>query len=172
MHAAFHISPKVAFASLGVIDVNELGCALRKMGLRPTHQELMEMIGYVDDSGDQAINFHEFLILMKTKVGNKDSNLRYAFSRFDQNSNGYITRSEMMRVMKEFDRALTEQELEAIFNEADTDRDGRITFTEFRALMVRICGVEVARNACNLWSEPNVNVGFARPAILKTEMSH
>ena len=123
--------------SIGFIDVNELMCALRKMGFKPSQQEVTEMISSVDDNGDLAIDFTEFLVLMKSHVGNPDSDLRYAFSHFDHDASGYITREKLKRVMNKFDRELTDRELEAIFNEVDTDGDGKITFTEFRALMVR-----------------------------------
>lgn len=125
--------------SVGRIDINELRDVMRKLNCNPTEMELREMIGSVDDNGDGAIDFEEFLVLMKSRVGGDgpDKDLRYAFSVFDKNENGYIDRQSLKRVMMEFDQPLTDEEMDAIFAEADLEGMGRITFQEFRKLMVR-----------------------------------
>lgn len=125
--------------SVGRIDINELRDVMRKLNCNPTEMELWEMISSVDDNGDGAIDFEEFLVLMKSRVGGDgpDKDLRYAFSVFDKNENGYIDRQSLKRVMMEFDQPLTDEEMDAIFAEADLEGMGRITFQEFRKLMVR-----------------------------------
>lgn len=111
---------------------------MRKLHCTPTETELREMISTVDDNGDGAIDFEEFLVLMKSRVGDggPDKDLRYAFSVFDRKENGYIDRESLKRVMMEFDQPLTDDEMDAIFAEADLEGMGTITFQEFRELMV------------------------------------
>lgn len=122
----------------GEIDVFELRNVLKMMHIHATHTELMEMIHSVDKDNSETIDFPEFLDLMKSRVGHggPDEDLRKAFLQFDKRNKGYIDKESLRSTMKAFHNPLTEAELEAIFDEADLDKDGRITFREFQMLMV------------------------------------
>lgn len=116
------------------------------MDIHPTHYECMEMIRSVDDDGSGSIDFHEFLILMQSRVGEggPEEDLRNAFMKFDKSQTGYITKDDLKRTMMEFDNALTDDECNAMFSEVDRNGDGRISFIEFRELMVSVESVLVA----------------------------
>jgi calmodulin len=112
---------------------------MRKLGQNPSEAELIEMINSVDDNGDNEIDFEEFLILMKSRIGERDpeKELRDAFAVFDTDGSGSIDRKELKRLMKKLGQALTEAELDAMMDEVDTNGDGEISFEEFKAMMVR-----------------------------------
>lgn len=95
------------------------------------------MISSVDDNGDHEIDFDEFLILMKSRIGHRDpeKELRDAFAVFDTDGSGAIDRKELKRLMKKLGQALTEQEIDAMMDEVDTNGDGEISFEEFKELM-------------------------------------
>ena len=65
---------------------------MRKLGQNPSEDELIEMISSVDDNGDHEIDFNEFLILMKSRIGERDpeKELRDAFAVFDTDGSGSI----------------------------------------------------------------------------------
>jgi len=121
----------------GTIELHELQQVMRKLGQNPTEKELAEMISSVDDNGDMEIDFDEFLILMKSRIGTRDpeQELRDAFKVFDTDNSGAIDRKELKRLMKKLGQALTEAELDAMMNEVDENGDGEISFEEFKALM-------------------------------------
>ena len=48
---------------------------------------------------------------------------------------GFIDRDEVRALMKKLAQTLTEEEIDAIMEEVDTDGDGEISFDEFRAMM-------------------------------------
>lgn len=127
--------------SLGTIELHELQQVMRKLGQNPSEAELIEMINSVDDNGDNEIDFEEFLILMKSRIGERDpeKELRDAFAVFDTDGSGSIDRKELKRLMKKLGQALTEAELDAMMDEVDTNGDGEISFEEFKAMMVRSC---------------------------------
>jgi calmodulin len=127
------------FILLGTIELHELQQVMRKLGQNPTEAELIEMINSVDDNGDQEIDFEEFLILMKSRIGERDpeKELKDAFAIFDTDGNGTIDRKELKRLMKRLGQALTEAELDAMMDEVDSDGDGVISFQEFKSMMVR-----------------------------------
>lgn len=121
----------------GSIEPNELQQVMRKLGQNPTEKELSEMISSVDDNGDKEIDFEEFLVLMKSRIGERDpeKELKDAFAVFDTDKSGSIDRKELKRLMKKLGQALTEAELDAMMDEVDTDGDGVISFQEFKAMM-------------------------------------
>jgi uncharacterized protein YneF (UPF0154 family) len=114
---------------------------MRKLGQNPSEADLIEMISSVDDNGDNEIDFEEFLILMKSRIGERDPDkeLRDAFAVFDTDGSGSIDRKELKRLMKKLGQALSEGELDAMMDEVDTNGDGEISFMEFKAMMVRAC---------------------------------
>jgi Ca2+-binding EF-hand superfamily protein len=113
---------------------------MRKLGQNPSEAELIEMINSVDDNGDNEIDFEEFLILMKSRIGERDpeKELRDAFAVFDTDGSGSIDRKELKRLMKKLGQALSEAELDAMMEEVDSNGDGEISFEEFKAMMVRV----------------------------------
>ena len=131
---------------------------MRKLGQNPTEAELIEMINSVDDNGDHEIDFEEFLILMKSRIGERDPEreLKDAFAIFDTDGSGSIDRKELKRLMKKLGQALTEAELDAMMDEVDSDGDGVISFKEFKAMMVR-------------WSQSWIS--FLPPYLLKTVLT-
>ena len=50
---------------------------------------------------------------------------------FDKNNDGFITSQELREVMHHMGNPVTSVEIEAIINEADLDKDGKIDYTEF-----------------------------------------
>jgi Ca2+-binding EF-hand superfamily protein len=124
--------------SVGTIELHELQQVMRKLGQNPSEADLIEMINSVDDNGDNEIDFEEFLILMKSRIGERDpeKELRDAFAVFDTDGSGSIDRKELKRLMKKLGQALTEAELDAMMDEVDTNGDGEISFEEFKAMMV------------------------------------
>jgi len=67
-----------------------------------------------------------------TDVGEiKEDDLKAIFHEFDLNGDGYIQKNELRAVMEKMGQSPTEDELDAMFNAADQDRDGNIDFREF-----------------------------------------
>lgn len=54
---------------------------------------------------------------------------------FDADGNGVIDRDELLKVMSSLNESLTEEELDAMVREADSNGDGKISFEEFKAMM-------------------------------------
>ncbi len=58
-----------------------------------------------------------------------------AFAVFDVDKDGYITKSELRQVMNRLGESLTDEQLDAMIREADTDGDGKIDIKDFKSLM-------------------------------------
>merc|ERR1712176_1310215 len=122
----------------GTITIKELKEVMRSLGQKPTTAELKAVISSVDDNGDNEIDFEEFLILMSSKKSNysdPDKELRDAFAVFDADGSGTISRNELKKLMKSLGQSLSNEELDAMMDEVDSDRSGEIDFAEFKAMM-------------------------------------
>lgn len=122
----------------GSITTKELSTVIRSLGQNPTESEIQDMINEVDTDGNGTIDFREFLDLMAHKIKDLDSDeeLREAFKVFDKDQNGYISAAELRHVMINLGEKLTEEEVELMIKEADTDGDGQVNYEEFVRMMM------------------------------------
>lgn len=121
----------------GVISSKKMGEVMRSLGQNPTEAEIYDLVDEIDIDGNGEIDFLEFLQMMATKypATNSDEDLIEAFKIFDSNDNGVITSNELRRIMQNLGERLTDEEIEDIMREVDTDRDGVISFEEFKNAM-------------------------------------
>ena len=122
----------------GSITTKELGTVMRSLGQNPSDDEIKAMIEEVDVDKSETIDFKEFLGLMAKKMKNSDSEeeLIEAFRIFDRDGNGKISAHELRYVMLSSGEELTEQDIQTIIKEADTDGDGYIDYKEFVRIMM------------------------------------
>ena len=112
-----------------------------------------DMVNEVDKDGTGSIDFPEFLTMMSLKINeeNAEEELREAFKVFDGDGNGFIDRRELGLMMRFMGETLTEGEIQVgavielfydvkifikmIIEEADSNKDGLIDYTEFYKMM-------------------------------------
>ena len=54
-----------------------------------------------------------------------------AFERIDANGNGFISKDELQRFFDDHRHYATSRELDLLINRFDSNKDGRITYSEF-----------------------------------------
>ncbi|KAL2327028.1 hypothetical protein Fmac_020455 [Flemingia macrophylla] len=84
--------------------------------------------GYLDYGEFVAISIH------LRKIGH-DEHLHKAFQFFDQNQSGYIEIEELQKALADEVETNSEEVINAIMHDVDTDKDGRISYEEFAAMM-------------------------------------
>jgi Ca2+-binding EF-hand superfamily protein len=57
--------------------------------------------------------------------------VRALFEKWDKDGNGKISRAEMKQVLKELTDDFTEEQIDALFDAADSDKDGALDYQEF-----------------------------------------
>jgi calmodulin len=69
--------------------------------------------------------------MMARKVkdsGESEEELREAFKVFDKDGNGSISAAELRHVMTNLGEKLTDEEVDEMIREADTDGDGQVNY--------------------------------------------
>lgn len=81
-------------------------------------------------AGNGTIDFPEFLTMMAKKMKDSDSEdeLKEAFKVFDKDGNGFISAAELRHVMTNLGEKLTDEEVDEMIREADTDGDGQVNY--------------------------------------------
>ena len=124
----------------GLISVQEFKTLLNNFGEDASDEEIEAKFRIWDIDGDGSINFFEFLAAVAkiiTDVCADEGRMRSAFRLFDRDDNGFITPAELSAVMADLHggEKLNPKEIEEMILEADMDRDGKISFSEFKKLM-------------------------------------
>jgi len=80
---------------------------------------------------------NEFLDVMKKHLQDTDleDDLKLAFRMFDEDDNGFISRSELKHVLATLKVNYSESEIERMVDGADLDGDGFISYNEFVLLI-------------------------------------
>ncbi|XP_023228541.1 troponin C-like [Centruroides vittatus] len=124
----------------GYIHCDMVGTILRSMGQTFNERELRELISEVDADGSGEIEFDEFLVLtarflLEEDTAAMEQELREAFRLYDKEGNGYINVSDLRQILRALDDKLTEDELDEMIAEIDTDGSGTVDFEEFMEMM-------------------------------------
>jgi len=116
----------------GMVDYTEF-CEILTVDPSPQCEKVFQLFDY-EKSGQ--IDVKEFLIALTNFSGaGKDDKLKFAFMLFDEDGNGVITKSELIKILKANHMAGSDAEVarkaETIMTQADKDGDGVVTFDEF-----------------------------------------
>lgn len=120
----------------GLITSEELGAVMVSLGQRPTITELKAFIRAVDTDRSGSIDFDEFVDIFARKVTmDPEAELKEVFCAFDSDSDGFISPSELFNVLKGLGEKITLREAEDMVKEADLNKDGKVDYSEFRAIL-------------------------------------
>jgi Ca2+-binding EF-hand superfamily protein len=94
-------------------------------------------VSQVDKDGSGTVDFTEFLDIMTSKIGDRDSReeMIKAFRLFDDDETGKISFRNLKRVALELGESISDEELQEMIDEADRDGDGEVSQDEFIKIM-------------------------------------
>jgi len=131
----------------GSISAREVKHVLRKLGQKPTSEEVKDIVNELDVNQDGCIQFDEFIASMVRRnshstAGGSDGraqeeheNLKAAFNVFDTDKNGRIDLQELKHLLKTLGEEVNDEELAEMMAVADLDNNGTIDFEEFKIFM-------------------------------------
>lgn len=121
----------------GKIDGPELGIVMKALGLNPSDAEISSMMNEIDTDGDGVIDFEEFCELMATCEDPEPNTIKKMFKQFDTNGDGGLTVEELRNGLRSLECGITDEEMDEMLRDADTDADGRISYDEFIHMMMQ-----------------------------------
>ncbi|KAK6921092.1 EF-hand domain [Dillenia turbinata] len=125
----------------GSLTYLELAALLRSLGLRPSGDQIYELLSNIDSNGNGAVEFDELVNAILPDINEEvlinQRQLLEVFRSFDRDGNGYISAAELAGSMAKMGQPLTYKELMEMIQEADTDGDGVISFNEFSSIMAK-----------------------------------
>ncbi|KAF9591359.1 hypothetical protein IFM89_003982 [Coptis chinensis] len=120
----------------GIVTIEELKAALHKFSTQLAESEVQMLIEAVDTNGKGTLDYEEFVaVSLHVQRMANDEHLHKAFSYFDKNGNGYIELEELQDALMEDGATDFADVANDIFQEVDTDKDGKISYDEFAAMM-------------------------------------
>uniref|UniRef100_A0A6N2K758 non-specific serine/threonine protein kinase n=1 Tax=Salix viminalis TaxID=40686 RepID=A0A6N2K758_SALVM len=133
----------------GIVSIEELKTGLRNFGSQLAESEVQMLVEaflldvngllvcqQVDTNEKGKLDYGEFVAvsLHLQRMAN-DEHIHKAFSYFDKDGNGYIEPDELRDALMEDGADDCTDVANDIFQEVDTDKDGRISYDEFVAMM-------------------------------------
>ncbi|KAL3526699.1 hypothetical protein ACH5RR_011355 [Cinchona calisaya] len=120
----------------GKISALELRAYFGSIGEYMSHEDAQAMITYLDTDGDNLIDFHDFLSMMKKDNGDHGQDLKAAFEMFEfQKGSGRITPKSLQKVLSRLGDTKSYDECAAMIDFFDTDGKGELHFHEFQQMM-------------------------------------
>ncbi|AFZ80373.1 centrin, putative [Theileria equi strain WA] len=121
----------------GRIDYHELKVAMRALGFEVKKQEVLDLIAKYDKTNSGNIDFENFKDIMTKKFYERDpmDEINRAFDLFDEDKKGKIVFNDLKRVSRELGHDLSDEDLRAMIEEFDNDRDGAISKEDFVGIM-------------------------------------
>ncbi|XP_050090487.1 troponin C, isoallergen Bla g 6.0101-like isoform X1 [Anopheles aquasalis] len=124
----------------GCIGTQMVGTILSMLGHQLDDKMLKEIIDEVDADGSGELEFEEFVTLAARFMVEEDAEamqqeLKEAFRLYDKEGNGYITTQVLREILKELDDNLSNEDLDMMIEEIDSDGSGTVDFDEFMEVM-------------------------------------
>ncbi len=122
----------------GYMSLSELKTMMKQFNRACTTDEAKEIFANLDKNHDGRIDFREFVSMMAPlmeETKGEDLHFKVAFAFFDKNSDGTITTAELKQVLHNLHLKLTDAEIDEMITEADMDRNGTVSYDEFKKMV-------------------------------------
>ena len=102
-------------------------------------------------SGTGQLDFSEFLsVFTKNQQIDPELEMKKAFAVFDKDEDGFISVEDLKSVLTNLDQNFTEQEINDMVRETDTDGDGKISYNG--EMLYRVATYDSPQNSLTFYS--------------------
>ncbi|CAH1956205.1 unnamed protein product [Acanthoscelides obtectus] len=124
----------------GNIEKEKVRTILTTLGHTYDDAELDALLDGEDPEDSGVVNFDSFCRVAGHFLENEDDEalqkeLKEAFRLYDKEGNGYIPTSSLREILAALDDQLTNDQLNEMIAEIDTDSSGTVDFEEFMEMM-------------------------------------
>ncbi|KAH0461610.1 hypothetical protein IEQ34_009185 [Dendrobium chrysotoxum] len=120
----------------GNLTLEELQEGFHKIGQPVPEHDVRMLLEAADIDGNGMLDCDEFLtVSLHLRKVNSEQHLPQAFNYFDKNGSGYIEIDELRAALGEGHLDPNDQVIREIIKDVDIDKDGKISYQEFEAMM-------------------------------------
>ncbi|EDW34520.1 GL21534 [Drosophila persimilis] len=121
----------------GVLPLKQIKYLMRALAVFPTDLELSDIYAEIDTDGSGDMLRDDFLYIMSKmyKDMTPEDEIIAAFKVFDKEGTGVIAETEFRHIMTNLGDKMTEDEIEEIIRDADSDTEGNIDYVRFVTMM-------------------------------------
>ncbi|KAK4747299.1 hypothetical protein SAY87_026336 [Trapa incisa] len=120
----------------GKVTYDELKAGLQKVGSQLAEPEIKMLMEVADVDGNGVLDYGEFVaVTIHLQRMENDEHFRRAFMFFDKDDSRYIELPELQDALADESGEADSNVVTEIMREVDTDKDGRISYDEFVAMM-------------------------------------
>lgn len=139
-----------------MLTLSELKDALIAQGQNLNEEEILKIIRDVDYAGNGKINYSEFLVAtVEIKRVLTYDRLWALFKYFDTDSSGYITQQNLRDAFAKSGKMLTDEQMKEIMDKHDLEKNGVLSFDEFRRIFFTAKDQQGLANRSSDKSPPN-----------------
>lgn len=100
-------------------------------------KDIESIIKEIDYAGNGQINYSEFLAAtISAKSFLTEAKLFSLFKQFDIDNSEFITEDNLKEAFKKIGRSLSGQEMKVIMSSHDVSNDGKISYEEFKKMLL------------------------------------
>lgn len=123
----------------GLIDMDELAVFLESHGFAQKNQVVFQLFKTVPNEKRFQIDWAEFLGMFQRRISENNSKLQLkaTFDFLTVNKADELSLDALKLVARELGEDIPEKDLEEMLRRADLDRDGKVNFEDFYALMMQ-----------------------------------
>ena len=120
----------------GSIDTEELAKAFVSLGISDTREEVDKLVAQIDSDGSGEIEYAEFVEVMHSLFSSRDTaaEMSKAFAHMAEGKER-ITLDDLRKISIEVGDEVPEPYLKELLAAGDIDKDGSVTFADFRIMM-------------------------------------
>ena len=144
----------------GEIDEDEIRAGLKKLGLPSGDDYVADLLsGGYDLDQSKTISKQEFI----SYVQSKEKEMLKVFQSMDVDKSGSITSKEILKVMGRMGISASDADGERMVELLDANKDGVITFNEFKKYTSLLPAAQLRSNAAYCWMGSSVDRVITNP---------
>ena len=143
----------------GEIDEDEIRTGLKKLGLPAGDDYLVDILTSYDTDSSKTISKEEFVAY----VQNKEQAMLKVFREMDVDKSGSITSKEILKAMGNMGINASTADSKKMIELLDTNKDGVITFDEFKKYTSLLPAAQLKSNAAYCWMGSSVDRVITNP---------
>jgi len=120
----------------GYITVPDLIQTAKEKNIIITENEAIKLLELLDFDKNGYCSISDFFAAAVDKEFFSEEIARLAFDHFDVQKDGFITVMDLIKAFKRETKIYTDKEIKEIIAEVDFDKDGKITFQEFKDILL------------------------------------